>query len=158
LTASLIRQASACGNLQVVSKGERLLLKVELIEDEQDYVGFRFDQKPISGKLISNLIPIESRRSIKAAVTLWDTIEDKALLGPENIQAHLDFDYVDGNSLQDLTFVNTKGEREKVLSFSLGQLDSIEGAQDATASPLFHVLAKKIIDRLLAYALFEAEG
>jgi hypothetical protein len=149
LTAAIIQKVAATGFFQPVSAQQSLVLRVAIVEDEQDYLGFRFDREPVSGKRLTNLIPTESRRTISASVILLNSATEEILFGPQIISANLDFDYVDGNSIRDLTFFNNRGEREKVIQFSLGQLDSIEGAQDDVLNPLFEILAKKIANRLL---------
>jgi hypothetical protein len=50
--------------------------------------------------------------------------------------------------LKTVSFINEKGKREKTIGFSLGQLDSIEGAQDAALTPIYCQLAQKIAQAL----------
>ncbi len=60
----------------------------------------------------------------------------------------MDYDYVTQDSLQDLSFVTSSG-RQTVLSFSLGQLESIESAKTAAKEALYKKLAKRIAEALL---------
>jgi len=150
LTRELIRQLSGSGHFQVVCKGEKLVLHATLLQDEQARIGFRFDRDPQSGKRLSNLVGVENRRSMTAEVSLVNTITGKTLLGPEQIQAHTDFDYINSDSPWELAFRNPEGEKQKVINFSLGQLDSIEGAQDAATAPLFSMLAQKIVEGIIS--------
>ena len=86
----------------------------------------------------------ENRRTLTAQVTLTDTSTEKVVIGPVNITTSTDFDYIDVNSLKEVSFINAHGNREKTISFSLGQLDSIEGAQDAALTPIYRQLAQNI--------------
>lgn len=82
-------------------------------------------------------------------ITMIDAFDEKILMGPVTISANSEYDYIDVGSVRDLTFINSKGQRETVLSFSQGQLDSSEGAQDATLEPLYRHLAKKAVEIIL---------
>jgi hypothetical protein len=62
-----------------------------------------------------------------------------------------EYDYVDSNSILDLTFSNPTGKPETVLDFSLGQLDSIEGAHDDSAIDSYRHLTLQIVEGLLAH-------
>jgi hypothetical protein len=48
------------------------------------------------------------------------------------------------NTLKELAFHDAQGKRKKTINFSLGQLDSVEGAQDAVLTPIYRQLAQKI--------------
>ncbi len=81
-------------------------------------------------------------------------VADRALkdpvFGPVRLNAFVDYDYVDGDSLQDLQFRDQSGERKIVLPFSLGQLEPQEAAHEASALPLDRKIAQKIVDVLEA--------
>ena len=149
LTIELMRQLASSGTVQPVHHGGDLILKVAIVEDGESRIGFRFDREVTTGKRLSNLIGVENRRSLTVEASLLDVVSNQTIFGPEKISAHVDFDYVNSDSIRDLTFINRQGEREKVIRFSLGQLDSIEGAQDSAATPLFGELANKIVNAVL---------
>jgi hypothetical protein len=65
------------------------------------------------------------------------------------IKAFADYDYVDSNSIRDLTFRSGHHQHEKTLDFSLGQLDSLDGAHQDASAPIFRLAAQKIVDGLL---------
>ena len=67
------------------------------------------------------------------------------------IRQTVDSDYVDQNSIRDLTFITTQGKPQTVLNFSLGQLDSVEGAHDDTTDVLYRRLSEKVADVLAQF-------
>jgi len=143
-TAELIRQLTNSDLYMFVRKDGDLCLKVSIVGDKNDVVGFQYDLTTTKGKIERNLMPLENRRTLSATVTLIDTSTEEVVLGPVNIKASTDYDYIDVNSLKTVSFINEHGKREKTISFSLGQLDSIEGAQDAALTPIYCLLAQKI--------------
>ncbi len=148
LTNALARAVGCSSRFVFVSGNSERILKVRLIHDEKEKIGYRYDRDPISGDLEKNLVPTEGRRIIQAEVSLLDGISQETLLGPVIVSAFAEYDYVNSDNLYDLTFINSSGVRETVLNFSLGQLDSIEGAEDNALDPLYDQLAQKIINGL----------
>lgn len=72
------------------------------------------------------------------------------MLGPLRFMADVDYDYVDGDSLQDLQFQNAEGQHLIVLPFSLGQLEPQEAAHEAAQKPIYQKLSQKIVDAISA--------
>jgi hypothetical protein len=149
LNAELVRALSNSGCFNCVQNGGELLLEASIIGDGDDRIGYRFDRNPESGELRDNIIGTENRRTIVVTVTLIDTSAHATVLGPQTVKAHADYDYVDSNSIRDLTFITGEGVPQKVLDFSLGQLDSVDGAHDDTSMLIYRRLAQKIVDGLL---------
>jgi hypothetical protein len=142
LTSEIIRLLSAQGVAHIAMTAE-YRLEVQILDDQNHVVGYRKDPQKVSGKIRKDLVSSEGRRSVSAQVTLYrgDTI----IQGPYTLTADADYDYVDGDSLPDLAFTSSDGVFTTVLPFSLGQLESIESAQEATSSSLYTKLAQKII-------------
>jgi hypothetical protein len=149
LNAELAKALSSSGMYDYMQNDGELILQASIIADGDNRIGFRFDRKPTSGKLRDNIVGTENRRSMSVQVTLIDAHTQETILGPQIITANADYDYVDSNSIRDLTFTTTHGKPEKVLDFSLGQLDSVEGAHDDTSIVLYRQLAQKIVDGLI---------
>lgn len=145
----LAQALSSSGVFDYVQSGGELILQVAIIADGDDRIGFRFDRDPTSGKLRDNILGTENRRSMTANVTLINAHTEETIFGPEVVSAIADYDYVDSNSIRDLTFTTSKGKHQRVLDFSLGQLDSFEGAHDDSAIVLYRILAQKIVDGLI---------
>lgn len=149
LNSALAQALAASGRFDYIQRGGEWILQAAIIADGDDRIGFRFDRNPTTGKLRDNIVGTENRRSMSVQITLIDAHTQEILLGPEIVSAHTDYDYVDSNSIRDLTFVTTGGTPEKVLDFSLGQLDSVEGAHDDTSAGVYRLVAQKIVDGLL---------
>jgi hypothetical protein len=132
------------GLYEYVSSGGELELKIAIVGNHEEVVGYRYDRSEKKGHLQKNLLATENRRQIAAEVTLWRASEAEPILGPMVVTASADFDYIDVSTIRELAFIAPSGKREKVIDFSEGQLDSIEGAQDNVCSPLYNNLAKKI--------------
>ena len=144
LTKELIKQISASTPYEYVREGGDLILKTVIIGSGSEQTGFRYDRKGISGKLERNLVVSENRRLITAEVTLIDGSTHEILYGPVHVTGSEDYDYSDVNSLPSLSFVSPSGKIESLLQFSLGQMDSTEGAQDDAAIASYRKLAKQI--------------
>lgn len=149
LNTEIVRVLSQSGHFECVQTGGELILEVSIIAEGDDRIGFRYDRNPTSGELRDNIVGTENRRSMTAIITVIDTYTHSTLIGPQAVKANADYDYVDSNSIRDLTFITTQGVPEKVLDFSLGQLDSVDGAHDDTSKVMYGHLALKIVDGLL---------
>jgi hypothetical protein len=145
----LVRALSSSGQFDCVQGGGALVLQAAIIAEGDDRIGFRFDRNPTTGELRDNIVGTENRFTISAEVKLIDAYTDEVLIGPHVVKAHTDYDYVDSNSIRDLTFYTPSGVPEKVLDFSLGQLDSVEGAHDDAFAVLYRHLAQKIVDGII---------
>ncbi len=149
LNSALVKALTDSGRFDCVQNGGELILEASIIGDGDDRIGYRFDRDPESGKLRDNIVGTENRRSIQAVVSLIDACTHTTVLGPHAVKTHADYDYVDSNSIRDLVFFNTDGVPEKILDFSLGQLDSVVGAHDDASPVIYRYLAQKIVEGLL---------
>ena len=151
LTAELIRAFASSTHADVVSSKGRYRLEVSLSEQPGEIIGFRIDSQVNNGKQKKTIVADEGRRAVSVDICLYDTETDEVLLGPCRVGASIDYDYVDGDSYQDLTFVDSAGVTQTILAYSLGQLESSESAREAGAKPLYRKLSRKIIDLISAY-------
>jgi len=145
-TAEIIRTLSSSGLADVRSFGGEYQLQVTVVKEEQEKIGFRVDPQKVDGKVKKNLLSSEGRKSMTIEAAL--IYGGEVAYGPYLITADAEYDYVDGDSIQDLTFINPSGSLVTVLPFSLGQLESIESAQQAATRPLYRKLAQKIVDAI----------
>ena len=153
LTDAVIKACAISEKFHYTGKQGSLLLEGTMISDANENIGYQFDRAPVSGQRIHRLVPNEGRREITIEIVLTDTRTQKIIYGPARVSAFADYDFVDSDSLRDTSFVNIVGDRESSLFFSMGQLDSIDGAQRAALDPIYRRLALKIVERIsnLAY-------
>lgn len=136
-------------------KGDWTLL-VKVKESNNDRIGYRYDRDPLSGKLRDNVIGIENRRTLRVEVSVKDPYTGDLILGPETIQAFGDYDYVNPESLQDLSFIDpSNGKRTTSIAFSLGQLDSVGSAGEDVLSLIYQKIAKQIVEGMIASGGFD---
>lgn len=148
LTAEIVHKLAASGLADVTSKSGDYQLRVSIVNTTLEQVGYRIDPQKIKGEIKKNLLATEGRKTITMEAALYD--KEEVAFGPYKIVADIDYDYVDGDSLQDLTFTNSAGEFLTVLPFSLGQLESVESAQEAALRPLNVRLAQKVVDAIFS--------
>lgn len=149
LTDELIRQLAASGEFTPVQTHGDYTLKVKVISNVNEKIGYRHHRDDTTGRIRKRLMPTEDRRIITTEVTLIDESIGEIIIGPEIVEGTAEYDYVDPDSIRELSFIGPNGKKQVVLDFSLGQLDSIEGAQDDVNVPLFRHLSQKIIDGIL---------
>ncbi|MBN1915224.1 MAG: hypothetical protein JW769_04985 [Parachlamydiales bacterium] len=147
LTQELIYQLSSSGYFTYSTGRNAYRLDVKLLDKSHNQIGYRHDREKAQKKR-KNVVATEGREVLVAEVTLLNA-DGETLLGPINVSADIDYDYIDQNALADLAFIDSSGQQRSVLSFSLGQLEGIDAAQAAAELPLYHSLAKKIIETLM---------
>ena len=150
LTSELIRTITASGIANVGTQDADFRLQIVTMNNQNQTVGYRRDKQKVAGKISKNIVACEGRRTLSAEITLFEGTSDKIKMGPCIITTDTDYDYVDGDSIEDLAFLNSDGIPTTVLPFSLGQLESIESAQEAATKPLYRKLAQEITNTLFA--------
>ncbi len=138
MTAALVKVISAQTGLQYEKSCADLTLVVEILEFENENIGYRYDRKN-DGNVRHSIIPTETRLRAVAQVTLMDNINAKPLAGPAKITATVDFDH------------DYERTRNGVNIFSLGQLTDYDEAYDAAFRPLYDVLSQKIADFIMNF-------
>ncbi len=128
-TNEIIKQVSFCPLLNYQSSKADYTLNIEIIKKDTKQIGYKYDRNNQNVRL-KPLRATEGRQIITAKVTLIENKTNKIALGPFNVSSDSEFDYVDPDSINDLSFINPEGSRDAVLVFSLGQLDSIDSAKD----------------------------
>ncbi len=146
LTAEVIRTLAASGLVDVVSSGGTYELQVAINQNGSENIGYRIDPQKVDGKVRNNLLACEGRKTMGIEATLYRG--EEIAYGPYQLTSHAEYDYVDGDSIQDLTFIDAAGIVVTVLPFSLGQLESVEAAQEAANRPLYSRIAQKIVDAI----------
>lgn len=147
-TSMLIRQINESSKLRYNNFDGDYLLKVCIVEISHDQIGYRRDFLEENGILQDNIRPTEERKNMKVEIQVLKTDTQEVVLGPAIIAAYADYDYLDQDALQDLAFFDPATGPTTVLQFSLGQLETIESAQEASLIPLFQLLSQKIVNAL----------
>jgi hypothetical protein len=151
LTEALARAVSRTSNFDYSKDDGDWILKAKILKTSNDRIGYRYDRDDRSGKLRSNIVGTENRKEIIVEVSVIDASTSRLIAGPQIIKADAQYDYVDPNSLRDLSFIDpTTGRRATSIAFSLGQLDSVGAAGEDAIYPIYRVLAQKIVDGLIA--------
>lgn len=151
LTEALARAISRTANFEYRKDDGDWILNAKILRTNNDRIGYRYDRDDESGKLRKNIIGTENRKEITVEVSVIDAITEKLIAGPQVIKADAQYDYVDPNSLQDLSFIDPDtGRRVTSIAFSLGQLDSVGTAGEDAIYPIYKILAQKIVDGLIA--------
>ncbi|MFI5333839.1 MAG: hypothetical protein ACHQT8_01570 [Chlamydiales bacterium] len=149
LTNALIKQLSISGYFECVRAGGDLTLDAVLISDENERIGYRYDRHGPKSKRRHRLVPDENRRTATVQISLIDSRTNEILLEPTKVFANIDYDYIDSNTLSELLFIDAHGVPRRTISYSLGQLDAVEGAQDDSTSLVFRLLSQKIVQALI---------
>lgn len=150
LTSELVSAFASSGLVKVTPDFGDYRLVVTIAKLQNETVGFRRDRQKIGSKIKKNLLADEGRKTLEVEATLFRGDTDEIAYGPYRLSAEADYDYVDGDSIQDLTFTTADGDTTTVLPFSLGQLEPIESAQEGSNAPLFRKLAQKMVDAISA--------
>ncbi len=148
LTAELIRTFVSESYFRVIRSGAKYRLEASIVHRQNDEIGYQTNPQKIKGKIHKNLVDDQARKTIAVDVTLFDEESKIAMFGPCRIEADEVYDYVDGDSLQDLAFQDSKGRGRSVLEFSLGQLEPSGAAQEAALRPLYKKIARKIAEAI----------
>lgn len=144
-TSLLISELSSRGFQYRNNDSCNLTLKVTLLDWESVPIGYKHSRHN-DGELKKSIYPTENKLSVKAQVVIFDKIERKIIFGPKVVSADVDYDYVNQNSLPDLSVKSPSRKRVSVLSFSAGQLEDSSNAEEGACRPLFHQLSQKIVD------------
>lgn len=151
LTEALVYQISSSGPFEYKQKLSDYRLEVAIVSLTNDKIGYKKELKKKCNdshkKSRTNLLPVESRENIAAQVLLRSNLCGDVVWGPKVITADIDYDYSEQDSTKDLSFVGKNGDKS-ILTFSLGQLETVSTAQDSALRPLYQKLAKNIASAL----------
>lgn len=151
LTAAIAKALTSSGLVVLRSESQaNYQLKLKLKNPSLDTIGYQHRRNKKNGKPQKSIIASESRYRLCLIGKLICLADEKCVLGPFEIEAEGDFDFLDGDSLQDLVFIDPKGDQQTVLPYSLGQLEPKENAQEAAIKAVY----QKLADRLANYLRF----
>lgn len=148
ITQELIRALTISGKATVLQKDAPYRLEAKLLKVDTSVIGYRRDRQEINGKSQKNLIASEGRNRITLEALIRNKITNQIHSGPFEIETYIDYDYIDQDSIYDLAFTNSQGKEISTIPFSLGQLQAVDMAKEASMRPLEVLLARKMIDLL----------
>lgn len=150
LRNQLAEQLSASGKYCYSSStNTRYQLIVKNKSDATEQIGYLWDVNPKTGERFTLLYPNEGRRLSTFEVSVYDTHKKKTVVPAFRVSSHVDFDFVNPTDPKDIVFTDLQGQKQTVLQYSYGQVDSEEGAKLESYQPLYQHLAKQIIMNLL---------
>ena len=152
LTDYLVRELEMRGRLNY-GDDAALLLEAKIVRNQKEEIGWRYDRKGTNSNRESRLRPTENKQIMAVEVTIKDNTTGEVLFGPQKVEARVDYDYVNFDTITDLAFTPPGGPLTSILAFSLGQLDAVQGAQTAALEPLYQKLAILIANGLDAVNL-----
>jgi hypothetical protein len=148
-TSSLVSTFASSNTFSYVHQDGDYDLLVEILAKNTEELGYRHDHHE-SGGTKKNITESEGRDRVQVQVSLKDNRSGKVIFGPSVFEGFVDYDYIDQKSARDLAFVDSRGVPRSVLSFSLGQLEPISSAQEASLHPLYRDVSQKIVDAISA--------
>lgn len=149
LRNSLARALSETGKYRYSSLNAPYELIVKIDKTFVDTIGYEWDVDAATGQIVNRLYPNEGRKTVLALVTLQDSVTKEPVVKPFRVTASANYDFVNPVALKDIEFTDSQGKVQTVLQYSLGQLDSEEGARGEVSIPLFEDLASKIKEVLI---------
>ena len=138
LTEQVIRRVASETALTYVNDGADLELLLELVEVDEENVGFRYDRNK-HNRRVDYIIPSETRLRAYVQLTLMDRARGCVLAGPTLLEADYEFDH------------DYYTSHSAVNIFSLGQVTDYDEAYEAALKPLYENLAQKVADYLKYY-------
>lgn len=117
-------------------------LHVEFTRDDISQIGYRYDVDPSTQAPTNRLVANEESRTLGARI--WVEKGGEILFGPREITGYAQYDFVDPDVVNDVSFVDSSGVRVTSLQYSLGQLDAMEGARRVSEGVASKSLAANI--------------
>ncbi|MBI5273984.1 MAG: hypothetical protein HY860_02890 [Chlamydiales bacterium] len=154
LTTSIVNALLQKGMFSYKNTDASYELIGEIKNNSTSHIGYIYRMEDNDTQVQHRLVPNEGRRKIEVEIKLVNTSSGEIVYGPTLFTTEVDYDFVDSDSFNDLAFFNSSGQEITTLSYSLGQLDSEEGAQLASFSPAYEQIAKQIADGISKSYLF----
>ncbi len=148
LRNQIAREMSFTNSIQYKDRKAKYKLLVTITEDATSKITFMWDRNPKTNADLEVFYPTEAQREMVAKVELVDAKSGVAVIEPFFLKADSIYDFVNPTVPGTLEFNDPFVGDVSILQYSLGQLDSEEGAEIESYEPAFEMLAKKIVSRL----------
>lgn len=157
LTQYLISSLSETGVFRYQNQDARYEIVGKIISRGSSTLGYEYRKKNNDSQIQRRLVPDEGRTTIAVEIELKDKLTKKTVLGPVTYEASSDYDFVNSESFSEVAFFLNQ-QLTTSLDYSLGQLDSKEGASLSSVDPCFRSLAQKVAVSLAKYYSFAKEN
>ena len=141
LTNILIQRIADLGYFTQVSGVSDFIIQARIKSNVIDPIGFQFASKNRDKNIIAN----ENRHTIELEFSILSGKTQEKLFGAYFIRESIDYDFLD-----QYPWKHSTQRKESTVNFSLGQLDSREGALSSSVDPLFHKITDKM-SRIILY-------
>lgn len=131
-------------------------LKIDIVGDRCSKISFMWDRHPGTNIRKEVFYNSEGSREIVAKVQLVDARTKKIAIKPFFLRTFADYDFVNPTNRSNIEF-DEDDRAASILQYSLGQLDSEEGAKIESYRAAYQRLAEKIVSRL-AKSRINTEG
>ena len=156
LRNQLAREMSFTNSIHYKDRNAKYKLLVTITEDATSKITFMWDRNPKTNANLDVFYPTEGQREVVAKVELVEAKTGVAVIEPFYLRAESIYDFVNPTVPGTLEFNDPYVGDISVLQYSLGQLDSEEGAETESYEPAYEMLAKKIISRLSKTSVMKA--
>lgn len=146
LTNILIQRIAELGYFIPVSGISDFIIEARIKSNVIDTIGFQF--APKNGD--RTIIPNENRHTIELEFSILSGKTQQKLFGSYFIKESIDYDFLDQYPCK-----HSIPNKESTVNFSLGQLDSREGALASSAATLFHKITDKM-SRIILYTVIDS--
>jgi len=148
LRNQIAREMAYTNRFNYKDRNAKYKLLVTITEDSTSKIAFMWDRNPQTNADLEVFYPTEGQREVVAKVELVDAKSGEKVIEPFFLKAESIYDFVNPTVPGTLEFNDPYVGDLSVLQYSLGQLDSEEGAQAESYRPAYEDLAKKIVSRL----------
>jgi hypothetical protein len=149
LRNALAKEISLNKTLRYKTSKAKYQLKVNIEEDNDSTICYMWDRNPANNQRLNVFYNTEGKKEVIAKTELVNAKTGEVVVGPYYLNASVIYDFVNPTVEATLAFQEPTGENVSMLQYSLGQLDSEEGAQEEAYSPAYKLMAEKIISVLI---------
>lgn len=149
LRNALARQIASNRSLYYKTSKAKYELRVSVVEDKDSVICYMWDRNPSNNERLDVFYNTEGKKEVIAKTELVNAKSGEVVVGPYYLNASVIFDFVNPTVASTLSFQEPIGTEVSALQYSLGQLDSEEGAKEEAYNPAFNLLAEKIVSALI---------
>ena len=150
LRTALILEMEKSPSFQYENESPQLIAKVELIDHEDEEIGFQYASSLTS--TTKRLVVNEKRKWIKSRVSILEAATKKVIVKPQEVIAAIDFNFDPDNSDDKFTIIGP--DLVPMITFSMGEFESEQNAKRVADDLLMQTLAKRIVDYITCQKIY----